>query len=92
MLVPKAPSLSAMLPFELRRAAHLDGSYTIKDLQNGGEDPADPEGGSSSGSSTLEGTEDLALQIKDDDEEAPLLHDGHTLRPLHPRRSFNPSV
>ena len=60
-----------------------DGDATAKYLQNGGEDPAYPEGGSSSGSSTVEGINNLALQIKDIDEETPLLHDGHTLWPLH---------
>jgi hypothetical protein len=66
----------------LRRKCHE------QNLQSGGDDPADPEGGSSSGSSTLEGTEDLPMQIKDFDEETPLLHDGHALRPFHPRRSL----
>jgi hypothetical protein len=65
-----------------------DGDVAIKDLRSGGEVLSDLEGRSSWGSSTLESTENLPLQAKDVDEETPLPHDGHTLRPLHPRRSL----
>lgn len=74
----------------LREDVAYDGDAIIQNLQKGGEDLA--EGGLSSGSSTLEGREDLALQTKDVDEETPLVYDGHTLRPLHPRRSLIRSI
>ncbi len=73
---------------QLRDDAACDRDAAIKALQNG----AEIEGGSSSGSSTLEGTEDLGLQFKNVDEATPLFHDGHTLRPVHPRRSLIRSI
>lgn len=75
----------------LREDVAYDGDTTIKNLQNR-DDPVDQEGGSSSGSSTLEGTKDLPMQIKDIDEETRLLHGGHALQPLHPRRSLVKSI
>jgi hypothetical protein len=72
----------------LREDIAYDADTAIMDLRSGREVPSDLEGESSSGSSTLEGTEHLPLQAKDVDEETPLLYDGHTLRPLHPRRSL----
>jgi hypothetical protein len=53
---------------------------TVGNFRNSVEDPPNLEGGSSSGSSTLEGTE--SPTFKDVYEDMPVLYDGHTLRPL----------
>ncbi|TVY57466.1 Ferric reductase transmembrane component, partial [Lachnellula suecica] len=46
------------------------------------------EGSSSSGSSTLEGTLSPPQKDLDSSEETPLLHQGHVLQPLYPRRTI----
>ena len=73
----------------LREDVAYDGNATNKVLQNAGDNPVDLEGGSSSGSSTVKA---LPMQIKDFDEEAPLLHNGSALWLLHPRRSLMKSI
>jgi hypothetical protein len=50
------------------------------------------EGSSSSGSSTLEGTASPPQKDLDENEETPLLHRGHTLHPLYPRRTVISSI
>ncbi|KAH6682891.1 hypothetical protein B0J14DRAFT_574571 [Halenospora varia] len=49
-------------------------------------------GASSSGSSILQGTASPSQADRENSEETPLLHDGHTLQPLHAQRTIRSSI
>lgn len=67
-------------------AGNAYGTKTVRPNSTSEHNGQDPDGTYSSGSSTIEGT--ASPPRKDDDEETPLLHQGHALQPLWPRRSL----
>jgi hypothetical protein len=73
----------------IRDDVMYDEDAVFKDLQNGVGTPQDLEASSSSGSSTLEGTESPPRQVKDVNEVTPVLHIGHTSQVLPQRSSIN---